>query len=190
MKLTPRLRTVAHKAWEASPAASVKTLKLCSAAGACLQSKRAFLKNIVVALVGVLMMSQASVAQTYSTDFGDGGTITVVSLKRSGSDSVILKAVVENKGLTTLKIETLLNRSSDWKEIFRATLQDPVARKEYQQVLIDKKAVGSEHDKRDTVPPHGKLNVWARITAPPAGVDKITVVFGGAVAPIEDVPLQ
>jgi len=134
-----------------------------------------------VCLIGIGVAS----AQPYTSESKDGGVITVISLKRSGSDSVILKGSIENTGANTLKISDL----TDGRSAFSAVLQDPVAKKEYQQIRVDGNRVGSTHD-FNSVPPHGKINFWARITAPPPEVEKVTVVFAGSALPIEDVPLQ
>jgi hypothetical protein len=134
-----------------------------------------------VCLIGIGVAS----AQPYTSESKDGGVITVISLKRSGSDSVILKGSIENTGVKTLSISDL----TDSRNAFSAVLQDPVAKKEYQQIRVDGDRVGSTHV-LNSVPPHGKINFWARITAPPPEVEKVTVVFAGSALPIEDVPLQ
>ena len=141
--------------------------------------------------LGMLMWGTIASAQTYTSEFGDGGVITVQSLKRSGSDTVLLKAVIENTGKRDLPIEGVLNVCcGEWSNPFYAALQDPSANKQYEPVTIGRKGVGSMHDKREVLKPQQKLSVWTRITAPPAGVEKITVVFGGTAAPVEDVPIQ
>jgi len=145
------------------------------------------LSTLVIAVCASL--SSAS-AQTYTSEFGNGGVITIQSLKRSGSDSVILKATVENKGTEKLPLEELFVNLDVSNRRFGATLQDPVAKKEFQQILIDKVPVGSRHTGYEKLEPQGKLPVWARITAPPADVEKITVIFRGTALPVEDVPLQ
>jgi hypothetical protein len=135
-----------------------------------------------VCLIGIGVAS----AQPYTSESKDGGVITVISLKRSGSDSVILKGSIENPGAGDLKFGDLLE---DVRK-FSAVLQDPVGKKEYQQIRVDRVRVGSEHNPFVAIPPHGKINFWARITAPPPEVEKVTVVFAGSALPIEDVPLQ
>jgi hypothetical protein len=130
-------------------------------------------------------------AQTYTSDFGNGGVITIQSLKRSGSDSVILKATISNEGKESLRLNELFVKTEPFDGYrFGATLQDAVAKKEYQQVLIEKNPVGSKHDGFVFIKPTEKLTVWARITAPPQEVEKITVVFHGSALPIDDVPIQ
>lgn len=140
--------------------------------------------SLVYSVVCFLGIGVAS-AQPYTSESKDGGVITVISLKRSGSDSVILKGSIENTGVKTLSISDL----TDSRNAFSAVLQDPVAKKEYQQIQVDGNRVGSTHD-LNSVPSHGKINFWARITAPPPEVEKVTVVFAGSALPIEDVPLQ
>jgi len=147
--------------------------------------------SILSALVIAVCASVSSAsAQPYSSEFGNGGVITIQSLKRSGSDSVILKATVENKGTEKLPLEELLVSLGAGNHRFGATLQDPVAKKEFQQILIDRAPVGSRHTGYERLEPQAKVTVWARITAPPADVEKITIVFRGTALPVEDVPLQ
>ena len=141
--------------------------------------------SLVYSVVCFLGIGVAS-AQPYTSESKDGGVITVISLKRSGSDSVILKGSIENPGAGDLKFGDLL--ALGW--VFSAVLQDPVAKKEYQQIKVDGDRVGSEYGSNVAIPPHGKINFWARITAPPPEVEKVTVVFAGSALPIEDVPLQ
>lgn len=129
---------------------------------------------------------QVGVAQPYTSELGGGLVITVNSLKRSGMDSVVFKGSIENTGTTTENFSGCTG--GDW--IFRVDIQEPVAKKQYEQIKIEKNFVGSRHYTDTSLKPKEKKSIWARITAPPADVEKVTLVFSCSAPPIEDIPLQ
>ena len=143
----------------------------------------------VLCATGLVMISvQGAVAQTYTSELGNGLVFTVTSLKRSGMDSIVLKGNVENTGSETASFSEC--NSGPGHYVFRVDAQDPVGKKQYQQIKVDREYVGSQHASRDRVQPKQKVPFWARITAPPAEVEKVTLIFSCAAPPIEDVPLQ
>jgi len=147
--------------------------------------------NFFAAIVLTCLSAGNVKAQSLTSDFGNSGVITIQSLKRSGNDSVVLKATIQNQGNERIDISELLAPSKDGQRFF-AALQDPTAKKQYQQVTIDNDPVGSVHSgyTNESLQPQQKIPVWARITAPPPEVEKITVIFKGTAQPVEDVPIQ
>ncbi len=146
--------------------------------------------SLFCSVLSLCLMTGVAAAQPYTSELGNGLVITIQSLKRSGTDSVMLKGFIENTNPPGSERLSFMKCCATTHDIFRADLQDPVGKKQYGQITINRDAVGSRHQSSTYLSPKEKQSVWARITAPPADVEKITIVFPCSAPPIEDVPIQ
>lgn len=149
------------------------------------------MKAIIAVLLVLFMYVPASwAAQTaYNSSFGQGGLITITSVKRSGSDSVIVKGTIKNTGKQPLSVQKLLVPGENISALF-VKFEDPFGDKTYGPVTADRKVLGSQHSVWEDIAPGAQVNFWTRVTAPPAGVRKVTIAVLGDTLPIEDVTIE
>jgi hypothetical protein len=140
------------------------------------------MKKILFSLLGIVLLLSATSAsaQPYKTEFSSG-EIVVDSIKRSSDDTVLIKGSFRNtseKGFHWHGSNLLQNY-----HIINIKLQDLKSKRQYEQVRVGDKAVGSEH--QGSVSEGARETFWARITAPPRDVKEVSIIFGGEVIPIE-----
>ncbi len=102
--------------------------------------------------------------------------VDVIELKRTGGDTVTLKARITNE--STKKFRGI--------PVDKAYLLD-TTHKNKQMVARDE----SKHclcSKMTTVEAKARAEIWAKFAAPPADVQKLTVILPGF-SPLEDVPV-
>lgn len=133
----------------------------------------------------VLIFAVSAVADSFTTDFGDGGTINVESIKRTSDDTVTVRGSVKNTGTGSLTFRPVLD--SDY--FFQVALQDLKGKKEYKRVEAGNRPVASRHISKYELGAGEEVKFWARVTAPPKEVGSASVVFGADAAPIDNVPI-
>lgn len=142
-------------------------------------------QQVVGGGAGAVPPAAVPAQQSFTSNLGQGVIFTVRSLKRSAGNSVVLKGVLEN---TTAK--EVYCQACFVSDDFRADLQDLEGGKQYKQLKIEHEWVGYRKGINDPLTPFEKREVWARITAPPAHVQKVSIVFRHTGAPIDDVPIE
>ena len=133
-------------------------------------------------LVGIACCVSAAVAhaEPYTTEF-NSGEIVVNSIKRSSDETVLIKGTIRNTsgGRYDWFGSNLLQNY----HVINIKLQDLKSKRQYEQVKVGDKAVGSEHE--GSIAEGGREIFWARVTAPPRDVKEVSIIFGGEVLPIE-----
>jgi len=121
-----------------------------------------------------------------------GVEVTLAEARRTSGDSVTLKWRYRN---TTSQPVKLSKGGTSWSDAYRLTsgtfLVDPVNKKKYLVITDDQGyPLASKHGDWQgvTLEPGQTLSAWAKLPAPPADVEKVTVTIAG-VPPYEDVPV-
>lgn len=120
-----------------------------------------------------------------------GVTATVKELKRSSGGTVSLKLVITNGSEKKLKTGYDFgdpdNQVRDFNSIGGVHLIDPVGKKKYFVARDSKgKCVCSQEIKG--IDPGASINVWAKFAAPPAEVQKVSVIVPHF-SPMDDVAI-
>jgi hypothetical protein len=121
-----------------------------------------------------------------------GVTATVRELKRSSGGTVSLKLVITNGSQKELSTGYAFadsdNSIVDFNSIGGVQLIDPVGKKKYFVARdSEKKCVCSQGVK--DIAPGASINVWAKFSAPPAEVQKVSVIVPHF-SPMDDVPIS
>lgn len=120
-----------------------------------------------------------------------GVRVVVTELKRSSGDTVNLKFVLINDSDEKLTLSSSYlgaGTGPDYKSVGGVHLVEPVGKKKY---LVVRDAQGNclcstnIEDSR----PKTRVNLWAKFPAPPAGVQKISIVIPHF-SPMDDVPIS
>ena len=124
-------------------------------------------------------------AQTYTTEFRNG-ELKVDLVKRSSDETVLVKGTITN----TSQNEYVALYTGNFTErgVFVVKLQDLKSKKEFEQVKVQGRRVGSENS--DALSPGQSTKFWARITAPPKDVKQVSVIFGSSIAPLDEVTIS
>lgn len=121
-----------------------------------------------------------------------GVRVVITELKRSGGDTVNLKFVLINDsdaklGLWGHYLGDARVRS-DHKSVGGVHLVDPAGKKKYLVVRDAEEKCLCSTDIQDSEP-KTRANLWAKFPAPPAGVQKISIVIPHF-TPMDDVPIS
>jgi len=136
-------------------------------------------KILLLALSSLVCITYAD-AQPFKTEFSQG-EIIVDSLKRTTDETVLIKGTIKNtssEDYSWYGSKLLANF-----HIFDVTLQDLKSKRQFEQITVDGKAVGSAHD--GTLRAGKSATFWARLTAPPKDISEVSIIFGGDVIPID-----
>ena len=121
-----------------------------------------------------------------------GVEVTLVEAKRTGGDSVTVKWRYRN---ATPKDVKIAKGGTSWLDAYQLTadafLVDPVNKKKYLVITdAEGRPLTSKHGDWQgvTLEPGQAINAWAKLPAPPADVEKVSVTIEG-VPPFEDVPI-
>jgi|688.fasta_scaffold764453_2 hypothetical protein len=142
-----------------------------------------FLSLGIVTLL--LLPFSVAVAQPYTSEFSQG-EIIVDSIKRSTDETVLVKGVIKNtssKSHSWFGSELVGNFG-----VIDVRLQDLKTKRQFEQVKVGDKAVGSTL--RDSLAPGEQVKFWARITAPPAETKEISIIFSGSALPIDSAKIS
>jgi hypothetical protein len=134
----------------------------------------------------------AASADAMAQDHDTGAQVTLVECRRTGGDSVTVKWRYRNATNASIKLS---KGGSAWRDSYQLTADaffiDPVNKKKYLVITDDQRLpLSSKHGDWQGVSlePGQTLNAWAKLPAPPADVETITVTLPG-VAPFERVPV-
>jgi hypothetical protein len=119
-------------------------------------------------------------AQPYTTEFSKG-EIVVESLKRTTDETVLIKGVIKNTSSESYSwygSDLLANYS-----VIDVRLQDLKTKRQFEQVMIGDKCVGSNY--KGSLGTGKEVKFWARVTAPPAETKEVSIIFAGSTLPIE-----
>jgi hypothetical protein len=121
-----------------------------------------------------------------------GVTATIKELKRSSGGTVSLKLVITNGSQKQLGTGYAFvdpdNEIRDFNSIGGVHLIDPVGKKKYFVARdSEKKCVCSQGVK--DIAPGASINVWAKFAAPPAEVQKVSVIVPHF-SPMDDVAIS
>lgn len=134
--------------------------------------------------LGLLSTSIAVSAQEFVGEGERAGTKVVVrDLKRDDGGTVTLRFRVVSDSETPAQLYQLLGGYLDSK----VHLMDATGKKKY-LVVKDTSGKCECAELRGSVTKDAPVNLWAKFPAPPATVQKITVVIGGF-EPIESIPI-
>lgn len=131
------------------------------------------------ALSSLIGLASAEI-QPIKSEFGQG-EIIVESLKRTSDETVLIKGIIKNTSTddfiwSNSKLTTNFH-------VFDVRLQDLKSKRQFEQITIDRKAVGSIHE---GILKSGKsATFWARLTAPPKEIKEVSIIFGGDAMPID-----
>ena len=122
-----------------------------------------------------------------------GVEVTLLELKRTSGDTVTARWSYANK---TKEPKQLTQERTGWIDPYRlsrnAYLAEGTNRVKYEVMTdTDRRPIASRNgtpNKFIFVAPGQTVTVWAKFQAPPANVNKVTVMIDG-VAPFEDVPI-
>lgn len=120
-----------------------------------------------------------------------GLRIEVTELRRSSGDTVSLKFVLINE--TDEAVSTTSNflgdtsKSQDYASVGGVHLVDAIGKKKY-MVVRDSETHCVCSDSIKSVPAKGRLNLWAKYPAPPAGTTMVNIVVPHF-SPMDDVPI-
>jgi hypothetical protein len=135
--------------------------------------------------VGLLSTSVAVSAQELVGEGERAGTRVVVrDLKRDDGGTVTLRLQVVSENETPAQLYQLLGGYLDSK----VHLVDAAGKKKY-LVVKDSNGKCECTEIRGSVAKNAPVNLWAKFAAPPATVQKVTVVVGGF-EPVESVPIS
>lgn len=131
-------------------------------------------------MIGVAFTGDAAAQKalaTSSSEVGKETRLEVTELKRTGGDTVTLKAVIVNDS----------NRTFNPGAWSHAYLLDTDNKKKMTVARDEKKKwLGSQNT---PVRPHARGEIWAKFAAPPESVQKVTVVVP-KFSPMEDVAVS
>jgi hypothetical protein len=137
--------------------------------------------------------SAASVKPALATADGEypGLRVEIQELKRTSGDTVTLKFAMINDSDKGLGFGSSFvekgKDSADYGGISGVYLADPIGKKQY-FVLRDEKGQCLCSRSIPTIADKSRANLWAKFPAPPADVQKVTIVIPHF-TPMEDVPL-
>jgi hypothetical protein len=146
------------------------------------------------ATVGTPTASPAAAASADAMvqDHETGAQVSLVECRRTSGDSVTIKWRYRNATNAPIKLS---KGGTAWREPYQLTADaffiDPVNKKKYLVITDDQRLpLSSKHGDWQglTLEPGQMLNAWAKLPAPPADVETITVTLPG-VAPFEGVPV-
>ena len=138
----------------------------------------------LISILGLLTLFLIPVsnatAQPYKTEF-DQGEIIVESIKRTTDDTVLVKGLIKNTS----------SESHSWfgsnllrgYGVIDVRLQDLKTKRQFEQIMIGDKAVGSKYDGH--LKAGAEIKFWARVTAPPVDTKEVSIIFSGNALPIE-----
>lgn len=138
----------------------------------------------------------AATGKVVATTDGEipGTRIDVTELKRNSGDTVTLKFTLVNGTDHSLNFgghwmgDSAAGGNSDYKSVGATHLIDPVGKKKYFVVRdTDQKCLCSRE--LEAIKEGTSANLWAKFPAPPADVQKITVVIPHF-TPMDDVPIE
>jgi hypothetical protein len=119
-------------------------------------------------------------AQPFKTEFSQG-EITVESLKRTTDETVLIKGTIKNT--SSENYSWYGSKLTGNFHVFNVRLQDLKSKRQFEQITVDDKAVGSAHE--GTLKAGQSATFWARLTAPPKDTGEVSIIFGGDVMPID-----
>lgn len=121
-----------------------------------------------------------------------GIRIDITELKRTSGGALSLKFVIANNGEGARGFGDHWlgdgNFSGDYYAVGGVHLVDPINKKKY-FVVRDAENVCMCSRELSSLQPGSKMNLWARFPAPPAEVQRVTVVVPHF-APMDDVPIS
>jgi|GEM_PF-6808818 hypothetical protein len=140
------------------------------------------MKKIALSLICLSSLLSVPSAQAvpYTTEFG-AGEIVVDSIKRSSDETVLIKGSIKNT--SGKKFYWSGSGLVQQFYVIDVKIQDLKSKKQYEQVKVGNRAVGSTHE--GGVDDGEKKTFWARVTAPPKDVKEVSIIFGGEVIPVE-----
>lgn len=121
-----------------------------------------------------------------------GVRVVVTELKRSSGDTVNLKFVLINDSDAKLNLYSHYlgdaRVRSDYRSVGGVHLVDPTGKKKYLVVRDAEEKCLCSTDLSDSEP-KTRANLWAKFPAPPAGVQKVSIVIPHF-SPMDDVPIS
>lgn len=129
---------------------------------------------------GVAFMGDAAGQKAIATANSDAGAETrveLMELKRTGGDTVTMKAVIVNDS-------TKAFNAGSWSHAY---LLDTDNKKKLTVARDEKRHWLGSHV--PSVRPHSKGEIWAKFAAPPESVQKVTVVIP-KFSPMEDIDIS
>jgi hypothetical protein len=140
----------------------------------------------LVLLVSSLLVCVASAtAQPYKTEFGQG-EILVTAVKRTTDDTVLIKGSIKNT--STERYSWHGSKLLQNYRVIDVRLQDLKSKRQFEQITVDGKAVGSSYD--GSLDAGESATFWARVTAPPKDVKEVSILFGGDAIPIDSASIS
>jgi len=119
-----------------------------------------------------------------------GARVEVQELKRVSGGTVMLRFVMINDGDKTLNVgyDFGAGSTSDYGTVAGVHLIEPVGKKKYLVVRDSESKCDCSRGVKD-IAAKSRVNLWARLPAPPDNVEKIGVVIPHF-SPMDDVPLS
>lgn len=117
-----------------------------------------------------------------------GSRIEVMELKRGSGDTVMLRFTLINDSAEQLRVADLLGGVTSGYNVSGIHLIDPAGRKKYLVVTDSQNKCVCSASVPIGLPPGQRLNLWAKFPAPPADVQKVSVILPHFI-PMDDVPL-
>ena len=139
---------------------------------------------IGLCLVGILF-SGAAHAENLKTEFTNG-EIVVDTVRRTSDETVLIKGTITNTSQS--QMIQILSGGFVESDIMIVTLQELKTKKQFEQVRVEGRRVGSRHNVILSAGESSKF--WARVTAPPKDVQKVSILFGADVPPLDDVSIS
>ena len=176
-----------------TPAAGPASIAQPSASIAQAPTPKAADAPVPMAQPAAVAATSAAPAVLASADGEKAGVrVVITELKRSGGDTVNLKFVLINDsdaklGLWGHYLGDARVRS-DHKSVGGVHLVDPAGKKKYLVVRDAEEKCLCSTDIQDSEP-KTRANLWAKFPAPPAGVQKISIVIPHF-TPMDDVPIS
>lgn len=151
------------------------------------------MRSGLAAILGVLLFALPASAEPIArTDGDDPDTmVEVTQLKRSG-DVLMLRFTMVNNGSKPVTLSGIAfgdgTQGKDYGSVGGVHIIDPVNKKKH---LVIRDSEGNCLCSRGlkSLASKGKINLWARFPAPPASVQKVTVVVPHFI-PMDDVPIS
>jgi hypothetical protein len=138
----------------------------------------------LAALIGLCLLSPAAAAELAGQGQSPGSKVVVTGLTRDAGGTLTLRFQISNDGDAKVKTYGVLG---EYFTLDKLNLIDAANKKKYLVVKdSDGKCVCSEL--KEDLNKGTRFNLWAKFPAPPADVQKISVIVP-SFEPIESVPI-
>lgn len=136
--------------------------------------------QLLLLAISSLFCVASAQAQPYRTEFSQG-EIIVESLKRTSDETVLIKGTIKNT--SSDDYSWFGSKLTANFHVIDVRLQDLKSKRQFEQVTVDAKPVGSSHE--GSLKAGKSATFWARLTAPPQDVKEVSIIFSGEVMPID-----